>query len=286
MYLQIAINNNTVVIIIILDQLFNVCKLLYSILFAELSGNYNDVRKQFTDTLNFAEPHSKNRLIVFQNTNAREKRETVNAPIPDQTSSEETAEGPVVYNTTEAIIYSSKPLLLRINSTTISLGRAYLVTANTGKRAMYKIIKANIKTEDGKLFLSFLFPYTDSYWWLTSIEIELPDGSKYNVTTKREIMAPKRFSYHCGGETTFADTVNAVELRFFELQVQMNVTKGRFDDAYDCVPFTTGPIWSGLFVTFILAVGLVVALGAIGSIKTMDKFDNHKTKQLSITVFE
>lgn len=121
---------------------------------------------------------------------------------------------------------------------------------------------------------------------MTSIEIELPDGNKYNLTTKREIMAPKRFSYHCSGLTVFSDPVNKLELHFSELQLQMNVTRNKFDDAYDCVPFTTGPIWSGLFVTFILAVGLVVALNAIVNIKTMDKFDNHKTKQLTVTVFE
>lgn len=250
----------------------------------ELSGSYEDLNAKFTNTIDFTQIDA-NHLIMFLNTNDRHKRDA-DFLSTEQSPQEETAEGPVVYNTTEAIIYSAKPLLLKINATNIYLGKAYLVTANTGKRLSYKIIKANIKTDDGKLFLSFLFPYTDSYWYMTSIEIELPDGNKYNLTSKREIMAPKRFSYHCSGLTVFTDPVNKLELHFSELQLQMNVTSNKFDDAYDCVPFTTGPIWSGLFVTFILAIGLIVALNAIMSIKTMDKFDNHKTKQLTVTVFE
>lgn len=137
------------------------------------------------------------------------------------------------------------------------------------------------------LFVSFIFPYSETYWSLTSTKIEFVNsGNKYNLTTKRDITAPKRFSYHCGGQTVFTDTVNDVELYLYDMQVQLNITSNRFDDAYDCVPFTTGPIWSGLFVTSILAIGLIVALTAIGNIKTMDKFDNHRTKQLSITVFD
>lgn len=68
------------------------------------------------------------------------------------------------------------------------------------------------------------------------------------------------------------------------MQVQPVTKDRRFGDAYNCVPFTTAPIWSGLFVTALLCLGLLVGLSALGSIKTMDKFDNSKTKQLTITV--
>lgn len=69
-----------------------------------------------------------------------------------------------------------------------------------------------------------------------------------------------------------------------DLQVQPKARSGRFSDAYNCVPFTTVPIWSGLFVSALLGLGLALGLSALASIKTMDKFENSKSKQLTITV--
>lgn len=164
------------------------------------------------------------------------------------------------------------------------------MTANIKKQNL-RVVKANLDLgSNNKLLLSFTFAQLNSgYWSLKYIEIELHNATtieKYNVSTKQDITAPAKFSYHCSGETIFKDELSNAELRMYDLQMQIATKSKRFNDAYDCVPFTTGPIWSGLFVTFILGVGLIVALNAIGSIKTMDKFDNHKTRQLSITVFE
>lgn len=59
-----------------------------------------------------------------------------------------------------------------------------------------------------------------------------------------------------------------------------------FNDAYDCVGFTTIPIWSGLFVTFILAVIMTMGLTMIMDIKTMDRFDDPKGKTIIINASE
>lgn len=229
-----------------------------------------------------------NIFIIFVDEKDRIKREVTDTP-ENPPSVSPNISGPVVYipDTEEAIIYSSKPMALKLpNSTIRLLGEAKLVTANTIRKSSYKIIRVGFIEGKDKLFLNFIFPYSDSYWSMVRVEVEPPGGSKYNLTTKKEITAPRRFSYHCSGETVFLDQTNNVQLNMTDLQVQLNTSTSRFNDAYDCVPFTTGPIWSGLFVTSILAIGLIIALTAIGSIKTMDKFDNHKTKQLSITVFE
>lgn len=198
--------------------------------------------------------------------------------------------GPVLYSSSDDLIYSSKPLLFKNGTVELHLGNAFLVTANIKKQNL-RVVKANLDLgNNSKLSLCFTFAQLNSgYWSLKYIEIELHNSTtieKYNVSTKQDITAPARFSYHCSGATIFKDELSNAELHMYDMQMQIATKSKRFNDAYDCVPFTTGPIWSGLFVTFILGVGLVVALNAIGSIKTMDKFDNHKTKQLTINVFE
>lgn len=66
----------------------------------------------------------------------------------------------------------------------------------------------------------------------------------------------------------------------------MNDTINQFSDAYDCVGFTTIPIWSGLFVTLILSIIMTMGLTMIMDIKTMDRFDDPKGKTIIINASE
>jgi len=50
----------------------------------------------------------------------------------------------------------------------------------------------------------------------------------------------------------------------------------------DCSGWFTGPIWVGLLVSLLLITMLSYAYGKIGSITTMDKFDNPKGKTISV----
>lgn len=59
-----------------------------------------------------------------------------------------------------------------------------------------------------------------------------------------------------------------------------------FDDPYNCVGFTTIPIWSGLFVTFILLLIMTFGLTMMMDIKTMDRFDDAKGKTITINTSE
>lgn len=56
----------------------------------------------------------------------------------------------------------------------------------------------------------------------------------------------------------------------------------RFGDAYDCVGFTSVPIWSALFVTAILLFIMTFGLTMMMDIKTMDRFDDAKGKTITI----
>ncbi|KAF2895250.1 hypothetical protein ILUMI_10923 [Ignelater luminosus] len=211
-----------------------------------------------------------------------------------ETPYEEPTGDPILYSAAfptskdiEAMIYSSKPPLLKMNSSFINLGDATL--SGIDVRNTYTRLNVLIPVENAKIWLRFKFPWLSSYWYLTSVEVQFISGAdtkQYNLTLNQEITAPRHFSYHCGGQITFVDTENDIELNLYEVQAQPDAFRHRFSDAYNCVPFTTGPLWSGLFVAFILIVGLIFGLVALDNIKTMDKFDNHKTKQLSITVSE
>ncbi|EAT46221.1 AAEL002545-PA [Aedes aegypti] len=70
-------------------------------------------------------------------------------------------------------------------------------------------------------------------------------------------------------------------------QVQPALENGpKFGSAWDCIGFTTAPIWSGLFVTSFMAVGLALAICAILDIKPPNRFESRTGKQLTFTVQE
>ncbi|XP_017778461.1 PREDICTED: uncharacterized protein LOC108564067 [Nicrophorus vespilloides] len=193
--------------------------------------------------------------------------------------------GPVLYNANgNAMVFLAKAPSLKVNNTLMSLGKATLVTVDN--RTKFSKLSVTIPIADGgKVTLRFKFMWTVGYWSLDLIELEM-DAQTYTLTTSRDIVSARNFSYHCSGPMIFMNTENSIKLSLYSLQLQPNTKKGRFDDAYDCVSFTTAPIWSGIFVSSIMLVVLALALTALNNIKTMDKFDNSKTKQLSITVSE
>lgn len=134
------------------------------------------------------------------------------------------------------------------------------------------------------------------YWLITNIEVKnygvADDVANFKV---RELYAPYGFSYHCNNSQFTADVfeqtkiVATYKISIPGLQVESylntSVPQG-FSEAYDCVGFTTAPIWSGLFVTFLLALIMTFGLCMIMDIKTMDRFDDPKGKTISINASE
>lgn len=190
---------------------------------------------------------------------------------------------PVLYYAEgKALLYSSRAPVLRVqNDTVYELGPTSVVRVD--ERDTYLRLICTIPVDNGKISLRFRFPKLNEYWYLKTVEVEDMELKTYNLSTQ-EVVAPLTFSYRCGGETVFQDVNGTASLTLYDMQVQPRTSIRRFSDAYNCVPFMTGPIWSGIFVSSILGIGLIIGLNALGSIKTMDKFDNSKTKQLTITV--
>ncbi|ERL90187.1 V-type proton ATPase subunit S1 [Dendroctonus ponderosae] len=224
----------------------------------------------------------------------RSKRAADDQEATNRTQAE--VKGPVIYisetdlskkNNQYALLYSSKPLKLEVNNSVKYLGNTDNSLITLSKRFNIPVL---LGTEE-KVYLRFGISWINGYWYMQTVKVELTGESEgkpsyYTLTTDENILAPAHFSYHCNGQSVFSDPTTGTKLTIYDLQVQIDAKKPKFGDANDCVPFTTAPIWSGLFVTTILGLGLIVALTALMDIKTMDKFDNQATKNLGITVMD
>lgn len=251
----------------------------------DLTGNsgedYKIIQKTVENSTNFIS------VIIIPNYDfTRSKRQLDTTDTNIDQSIKDIPTGPVIYKTVNvinsniyALLYSSKPLLFKKDDSEIYLGNV------AGDMIIYDTrLNINIPLSSrGKITLRFSFSWQNGYWYMPSVKItDTQSNGDYNLSAVDNIFARKSFSYHCNGETVFKDNSGA-ELRLYDLQVQIDSKNGKFGDVNDCVPFITVPIWSGIFISFILGIGLVIALTAIMDIKTMDKFDNYKTKNLAIT---
>lgn len=57
-------------------------------------------------------------------------------------------------------------------------------------------------------------------------------------------------------------------------------------DSFNCVGFFSAPIWSGLFVVFILLAITFYGIIMMMDIRTMDRFDDPKGKTITINASE
>lgn len=138
--------------------------------------------------------------------------------------------------------------------------------------------------------IEFIIQFSSGYWYLSGINVtEKATTTEYSLRVK-EVYAPVGFSYHCTEGIFYgASTAQNLSLPKFQIQaysITQNRTQFGFGDAYDCVGFTTAPIWSGLFVTFILALIMTFGLTFMMDIKTMDRFDDPKGKTITVNVTE
>lgn len=142
---------------------------------------------------------------------------------------------------------------------------------------------SNIEDIDD-LMLDFFFPIKNTgYYTLDKVNYDTK-GKNGVLSTKQDICFPYNFSYHCSLKTIFANDL--VRLNIMDMQVEVDYKNAVFSDAYDCVGFTSIPIWTGIFVTAILALIMIWALTMIMDIRTMDRFDDPKGKTITISSAE
>ncbi|KDR18876.1 V-type proton ATPase subunit S1 [Zootermopsis nevadensis] len=196
----------------------------------------------------------------------------------------------MLLKTDNILIYASdKPLLNEAGDKKVLMLLPDTITNKT--TATYQSLTAKFSTSTTNYIrLQFFFYNSTSspgYWSLENITYMHGAGNTTVTVLRPEssIVAPVMFSYHCSSNTVFK-AVNS-SLTFENFQVQPYMEKPTtFGDAYNCELFFTPPIWSGLFVTSILALIMIWGLIMIMDIRTMDQFDDPKGKTITISVSE
>ncbi|XP_023706047.2 V-type proton ATPase subunit S1 [Cryptotermes secundus] len=197
----------------------------------------------------------------------------------------------MLMNTSSILIYASdKPQV-----TESDIKKILTLLPDTVKRkesATYQSVRAKFSTNStDQIILEFFFFNSTSspgYWSLENVTYYINSPNHTNkmvLTPESGIVAPVMFSYHCSSKTVFKAVNISLTFQNFQAQPYMEKTKA-FDDAYNCELFFTPPIWSGLFVTSILAFIMMWGLAMIMDIRTMDQYDDPKGKTITISVSE
>lgn len=99
------------------------------------------------------------------------------------------------------------------------------------------------------------------------------------------------FSFHCGPGVIFRSKQSNLMAVWQGLQIEPQFNRTSFNGSYfseswDCVGFTSGGVWMGLVITFLLIGILSCGFAWMFDIKTMDRFDDPKGKTITITEME
>ncbi|XP_065372392.1 uncharacterized protein VhaAC45RP isoform X1 [Calliphora vicina] len=145
------------------------------------------------------------------------------------------------------------------------------------------------KVGEDKLFMRFNFTLSRGTWSMKAVEIEYSSyknilavvGNMYDVPS-----APVGFSYRCSSrDLWFINGTDILKISDYQVQPWLNGAS-KFGDVYDCVGFTTAPIWAGVLVSLFLCGILSIGILALMDIKTPNRFESSRNKQLTFTVQE
>ncbi|KAJ6637645.1 V-type proton ATPase subunit S1 [Pseudolycoriella hygida] len=223
-----------------------------------------------------------------ENKESKDDSSTVSPTVPP---TDETMKENLVYmQQGKVILYMTVAPKLFENGVTIDLHAHGRVTIDEREGLFrMKVFFFNIN-EEPKLFLQFEFKISNGYWSLTSVNVQNSRIKEELYLVGQPITAPLSFSYKCAQTIVFRNNVTSqhkVNLTLQDIQVQPSMNGHlAFGDAYDCVGFTTAPIWSGIFVTSFISAIIMLGLLCILEIKPPNKFENNRGKQLTFTVQE
>jgi V-type H+-transporting ATPase S1 subunit len=188
------------------------------------------------------------------------------------------------------LIYASNKPILTVSGVTSNLT---LLQGTTTKKEtpFFQSVRAKFSLNSSEQIILEFFFYNSSslgYWSLENVSYSVNSPSPTNKITllpESSIIAPITFSYHCSSKTVFQGTNVTLTLENFQAQPYM-YKSAAFGDAYNCELFFTPPIWSGIFVTSILALIMIWGLVMIMDIRTMDQFDDPKGKTITVNVVD
>ncbi|OWR44472.1 V-type proton ATPase subunit S1 [Danaus plexippus] len=146
----------------------------------------------------------------------------------------------------------------------------------------------------GENTLTLSFSQKMGYWYFKTVTLEQKAPSQVTeiLYPKEEVFSFMDMSYRCGQDVSFTsiNDTNVYSVTFSNMKVQpfFKDTNSSivFGDSVNCVGFFSVPIWSGLFVVFILLAITFYGILMMMDIRTMDRFDDPKGKTITINANE
>ncbi|KAJ2940013.1 hypothetical protein O0L34_g14044 [Tuta absoluta] len=201
-----------------------------------------------------------------------------------------------LYNATgqsgkNALFYSSSwPELELADGTSIVLNTP--VGEPTVKQTrLYNILVVRFADGDSTNKITLEFSFKQSAGWWQAVGVEIRRGLETTGVTLQAPPPPEApaavlgRSFHCSLPLVYSSSEGTLTFKDVRMQAFMDSTE-KFADSFDCIGFMTVPIWSGLLVSAIMLGALAISVVMILDIRTMDRFENCRSKQLTITVNE
>ncbi|XP_048210686.1 V-type proton ATPase subunit S1-like [Perognathus longimembris pacificus] len=147
--------------------------------------------------------------------------------------------------------------------------------------------------------VTFKFILTNRFYpvsarrWFAMERLEIHTNGSVNHFNASQVTGPDLYSFHCGYVSSLQKyggllvaakepSLWQVTLKDFQIQA-FNLTGERFSYASDCAGFFSPAIWMGLLTSLIMVLIFTYGLHMILSLKTMDRFDDHKGLPISLT---
>ncbi|EHH31217.1 hypothetical protein EGK_21105 [Macaca mulatta] len=137
-----------------------------------------------------------------------------------------------------------------------------------------------------------LYPVSARHWF-TMERLEVHSNGSVAYFNASQVTGPSIYSFHCEyvsslskkGSLLVARTQPSpwqMMLQDFQIQA-FNVMGEQFSYASDCASFFSPGIWMGLLTSLFMLFIFTYGLHMILSLKTMDRFDDHKGPTISLT---
>ncbi|XP_032702161.1 V-type proton ATPase subunit S1 [Lontra canadensis] len=129
--------------------------------------------------------------------------------------------------------------------------------------------------------------------WFTMEHLEIHSNGSVAYFNASRVTGPSVYSFHCEYVSSLSKNGNLLvarlqpslwQLTLQDFQIQaFNVTGEQFSYASDCAGFFSPGIWMGLLTSLFMLFIFTYGLHMILSLKTMDRFDDHKGPTISLT---
>uniref|UniRef100_A0ABK0M8U2 ATPase H+ transporting accessory protein 1 n=1 Tax=Rattus norvegicus TaxID=10116 RepID=A0ABK0M8U2_RAT len=141
------------------------------------------------------------------------------------------------------------------------------------------------------ILASRFYPVSARYWF-TMERLEIHSNGSVAHFNVSQVTGPSIYSFHCEyvsslskkGSLLVTNVPSLWQMTLHNFQIQaFNVTGEQFSYASDCAGFFSPGIWMGLLTTLFMLFIFTYGLHMILSLKTMDRFDDHKGPTITLT---